>query len=109
MDAIDSHRRCLRHNARSGSGDENAAGAGRVRDCDRAWAGDLLRIARTITGRSMLLGAALVMGAARASIAQVSPNADWRTIQTRHFRIHFTPPLEAEARRAAVNAERAYC
>ena len=49
-----------------------------------------------------------MVGAARVSSAQVAPNADWRTLHTKHFRIHFAPPLEAEARRAAVNAERAY-
>jgi hypothetical protein len=40
--------------------------------------------------------------------AQLVPNDAWRTIPTKHFRIHFTPPLEDLARRAAVNAERAY-
>jgi len=39
---------------------------------------------------------------------QLPPNEHWRTIRTPHFRIHFTPAIEAEARRAAVNAERAY-
>ncbi|MEO8910362.1 MAG: hypothetical protein ABI408_09055 [Gemmatimonadaceae bacterium] len=54
------------------------------------------------------LVAALMLGAARAALAQLPPNEDWHTIQTQHFRVHFTPLLEAEARRAAVNAERAY-
>jgi hypothetical protein len=54
------------------------------------------------------LGAALLLCAARATSAQLPPNEDWRTLHTRHFRVHFTPPLEEEARRAAVNAERAY-
>jgi hypothetical protein len=58
--------------------------------------------------RSFLLVAALLVSAARASVAQVAPNADWRTLHTKHFRIHFASPLETEARRAAVNAERAY-
>ena len=40
--------------------------------------------------------------------AQVRPDADWRTIPTRHFLIHFSPATEAFARRAAVDAERAY-
>ena len=40
--------------------------------------------------------------------AQVAPDAAWRTIHTPHFDVHFTPPLEATARRAAVNAERAW-
>jgi hypothetical protein len=48
------------------------------------------------------------MGAARAVGGQLPPNEDWRTLHTRHFRIHFTPALEEQARRAAVNAERAY-
>ncbi|HEY3258335.1 MAG TPA: hypothetical protein VGJ64_05725 [Gemmatimonadaceae bacterium] len=43
----------------------------------------------------------------RAS-AQLVPNDRWRTIETRHFRIHFTPPLEELARRTAPNAERAF-
>jgi len=58
--------------------------------------------------KSIALAAALVICAVRAVSAQLPPNEEWRTIQTRHFRIHFTPPLEQEARRAAVNAERAY-
>lgn len=57
--------------------------------------------------RSIALAAALLCAAGVAS-AQLAPNEEWRTLQTRHFRIHFTPPLEQEARRAAVNAERAY-
>ena len=40
--------------------------------------------------------------------AQVAPNAHWRTIDTKHFHVHFTPALEPAARRAAVSAERAY-
>jgi hypothetical protein len=56
----------------------------------------------------LLLVPALLLCTARANPAQVAPNADWHTLHTRHFRIHFAPPLEAEARRAAVNAERAY-
>ncbi|HEV2016828.1 MAG TPA: hypothetical protein VGQ98_00845 [Gemmatimonadaceae bacterium] len=58
--------------------------------------------------RKIALAAALLLCAARAAIAQLPPNEDWRTLRTRHFRVHFTPPLEDEARRAAVNAERAY-
>ncbi len=40
--------------------------------------------------------------------AQVAPNADWRTIRTEHFYVHFTPPTEGLARRIAGDAERAY-
>ena len=58
--------------------------------------------------RLIALTAALACWAVRAASAQLPPNDDWRTLETKHFRIHFTPPLEQEARRAAVNAERAY-
>jgi len=58
--------------------------------------------------RRIGLAAALLLCAAREISAQLPPNEDWRTLHTRHFRVHFTPPLEEEARRAAVNAERAY-
>ena len=58
--------------------------------------------------RSFALAAALFLCAARAADAQLAPNEDWRTLRTRHFRVHFTPAVEEEARRAAVNAERAY-
>jgi hypothetical protein len=54
------------------------------------------------------LVAALLVCAGQAAIGQLPPNENWQTLHTRHFRIHFTPPLEEEARRAAVNAERAY-
>ncbi|HUQ19186.1 MAG TPA: hypothetical protein VM099_06200 [Gemmatimonadaceae bacterium] len=47
------------------------------------------------------------MSAASAS-AQIVPNERWRTIETKHFRIHFAPPLEEMARRTAPHAERAF-
>lgn len=40
--------------------------------------------------------------------AQVIPNARWKTLRTEHFRVHFTPELEDQGRRAAANAERAW-
>jgi hypothetical protein len=40
--------------------------------------------------------------------AQVDPSVRWETLHTEHFRIHFNPQLEDQARRAAKNAERAY-
>ena len=58
--------------------------------------------------RTAALVAALLFTAARAISAQLPPDEHWRTLHTRHFRVHFTPALEEEARRAAVNAERAY-
>ena len=48
---------------------------------------------------------AVVVGPASA---QVSPDVRWRTIRTDHFQVHYSPGLEENARRAAVNAERAY-
>lgn len=51
--------------------------------------------------------AALMLCAASVD-AQISPDARWLTLRTEHFNIHFTPELEREGRRAAVNAERAY-
>jgi hypothetical protein len=51
---------------------------------------------------------ALLACAVASAPAQVAPDAHWRTIDTEHFRIHFTPELEAMARRAAVDAETAY-
>ena len=44
----------------------------------------------------------------RSARAQVPSNEQWRTITTQHFRIHYTPVLEVEARHAASIAERAY-
>ncbi len=38
----------------------------------------------------------------------MDPSDHWETLITQHFHLHFTPPLEVAARRAAVNAERAY-
>ena len=58
--------------------------------------------------RSIALAAALLFWAARAAGAQLPPNEHWRTLRTQHFRVHFTASVEEQARRAAVNAERAY-
>src|SRR5690606_28962552 len=40
--------------------------------------------------------------------AQLPPHADWRTVRTTNFDVHFTPELEQLARRAAVVAETAW-
>ncbi len=55
-----------------------------------------------------LLGFICVVGAARSAHAQIPSNETWRTLRTEHFRLHFTPHLEREARHAAAIAERAY-
>jgi hypothetical protein len=40
--------------------------------------------------------------------AQLPPDERWRTLDTEHFRVHFTPALEPLGRRAAERAETAY-
>ena len=58
--------------------------------------------------RALALAAVLVMTTAALLHAQLPPNEHWYTLETRHFKVHFTAPLEQQARTAAVNAERAY-
>ncbi|HWZ57691.1 MAG TPA: hypothetical protein VNW46_01850, partial [Gemmatimonadaceae bacterium] len=52
----------------------------------------------------------LTLGVAAAGTvqAQTDPSVRWETIRTAHFYVHFSPPLEEQGRRLAVNAERAY-
>lgn len=50
----------------------------------------------------------LLLAAPREVEAQLRPDLDWRSLSTEHFRVHFTPPLEPLARRAAAEAERAF-
>jgi hypothetical protein len=59
-------------------------------------------------GRAALAAIALSAAGATRAAAQVAPDAEWRTLRTPHFRVHFTPALEAPARRAAASAEVAY-
>lgn len=40
--------------------------------------------------------------------AQLVPNDRWLTVETPHFRVHFPRGLEAEGKRAAADAERAF-
>lgn len=40
--------------------------------------------------------------------AQLAPGDKWYTIETRHFRVHYSRGLEDEGKRAAVAAERAF-
>lgn len=60
--------------------------------------------------RALLVAAlaAAIAGRAAPAAAQIAPNAHWRTLPTAHFLVHFTPTEEDAARRAAVDAERAY-
>jgi WD40 repeat protein len=64
------------------------------------------------TARLRDFGAALFVAfatfSAQPASAQLSPGDRWYTIETPHFRIHFIKALEPEARRGAVNAERAF-
>ncbi len=59
-------------------------------------------------GRALAALGLLLACALSPAAAQVIPNAHWRTIDTKHFHIHFTPELEPAARRAATSAEIAY-
>ena len=70
-----------------------------------------------MTGRRWMLGRRVALSVALAGVTLVAaprhaaaqaPDASWRTITTEHFRVHFTPELEALARRAGGTAERAY-
>lgn len=60
----------------------------------------------SLPGAAALVLAALAL-APRLAAAQ-RPDAEWRTIATPHFRIHFEPAAEEVARRAAASAESAY-
>jgi hypothetical protein len=51
---------------------------------------------------------ALIFCATTRASAQLVPNDKWYTIETEHFRVHFIKALEPEARRGAINAERAF-
>lgn len=41
-------------------------------------------------------------------VSQIASNESWRTFRTPHFRVHFPADLEPQARRAGVEAEKAY-
>ena len=83
------------HGAGAGTGKvRRAHGRGRLRPVPRL--------------RSLLLSLLLLGVAATRAAAQVRPDLAWRTLETAHFRIHFTPELEALARRTAANAETAW-
>lgn len=73
---------------------------------DSAGTSSLPRKGAAIAGLIALL--LVAAGGDHFAGAQVVPNEQWRTIETRHFRVHFTPPLETMARRTAPNAERAF-
>ena len=62
-------------------------------------------------GRRAVASAAAAIAAlalATAPAAAQRPDAEWRTIATPHFRVHFEPASEEVARRAAASAEWAY-
>lgn len=58
--------------------------------------------------RALLLCACALLAVRGGALAQLPPDAEWRTLGTEHFRVHFTPELEPLARRAAARAEAAY-
>ena len=54
------------------------------------------------------LGLAMLFGWPVGARAQLVPHDRWLTIETEHFRVHFPKGLEAEGKRGAINAERAW-
>jgi hypothetical protein len=54
------------------------------------------------------LAIAAISFTAGGARAQLVPNDHWLTIDTQHFHVHFPRGLEAEGRRGAVDAERAF-
>ncbi len=67
--------------------------------------------AARLAPREWLSGAlvmALFLCAPAPAHAQLVPSDRWYTIETEHFRVHFIKSVEPEARRGAVNAERAF-
>ena len=60
------------------------------------------------SSRVVALLGVLIGSLVAAPLAAQAPNLDWRTIETQHFYVHFTPPVEGLARRVAADAERAY-
>jgi Tol biopolymer transport system component len=54
------------------------------------------------------LGVAMLFAWPVGARAQLVPHDRWLTIETEHFRVHFPKGLEAEGKRGAINAERAW-
>ena len=54
------------------------------------------------------VGLAALLAWPACARAQLVPHDRWQTIETQHFRVHFPNGLEAEGKRGAVNAERAW-
>src|SRR4029078_8526502 len=107
MDAIDPLRGRIHHDARSGSRHAHSGISGALREGNRGRARRLLP--RAGTGHALkrpggasakTIALIVTLMSASSVSAQIVPNDHWRTIETRHFRIHFTPPLEAMARGA---------
>ncbi|HEX3158992.1 MAG TPA: hypothetical protein VHQ45_10775 [Gemmatimonadaceae bacterium] len=66
------------------------------------------RVGRVMRRVARAVAVAALVLAPDALAAQLRPHADWRTLATEHFRVHFTPATEEQARRAAAAAERAW-
>jgi len=67
----------------------------------------MIPIVRRLAAYAAVSVAALVLAPAIAR-AQIPSDAAWRVIDTPHFRVHYTPGMEALARRAGARAEEAY-
>src|SRR5688572_19134215 len=111
MDAVGADGRCVHDHAGPGGRDSHAGVSDAIRAGSRRGAGSILqgirREALRVFGGCLSACAAIALASTAAS-AQLDPGASWYTLETPHFRVHFTKPLQDEARRAAVNAERAW-
>src|SRR5688572_7381192 len=111
MDAVGADGRCVHDHAGSGGGDSHAGVSDAIRPGSGGGAGGVLqgicREALRVFLRCAWACATLALASTGAS-AQLDPGDRWYTIETAHFRVHFTKPLQDEGRRAAVNAERAW-
>ncbi|MHB1222966.1 MAG: hypothetical protein ACYC2G_02800 [Gemmatimonadaceae bacterium] len=67
-----------------------------------------MSVRRRVAPAVRAVALAVVLLAAATALPAQAPDEPWRTIDTEHFRVHFTPELEELARRTAGNAERAY-
>ncbi|MEO7084005.1 MAG: hypothetical protein ABI442_16630 [Gemmatimonadaceae bacterium] len=67
-----------------------------------------LELGRAALRARSIVAALVVLVAGKNASAQLDPSHEWLTIETPHFYVHFTKPIEPLARRVAADAERAY-
>jgi len=67
-----------------------------------------LRTTQQYSGMRLIVGLLALLFAASADAQQVNPAENFRTVETEHFRIHYTPQLGVVVEAAAQYAENAY-